>query len=607
MYQEYFGLKEKPFSLTPDPRFLYMSESHRKALDYLIYGIREREGFILIVGDIGTGKTTICRELLEKLGKEVSSALILNPMLSERELIEAIIQDFGIGIAGQDGDIDIDSLKPGGELYSRLDSETQAALDLNPMMPGTRVLENIMRQLGSGPKEKPTKKELIDILNNYLLARVAEGGNAALIIDEAQNLSEEVLEQIRILSNLETTKEKLIQIILVGQLELKKKLESPSLRQLNQRISVRYQIHPLTREETKRYIEHRLFVAGSNGMVVITDDAHEEIFEYSRGVPRLINLICERSMLGAYVDQVNKIDGELVRRCRESLESNLEDLPEEVMEEAAAVARAKKEMQENGQSAVSEDENKFDRAESLASEDAVDQPWERNKKAIKIAASIKSKKILAGLAALAVLIAATGIFLFSGDDSSGTAKTDKVAASAPENLVKYRAIRLAYSIQLSAFPVLEDCREQKRLLAEMGLDHGTYIVPLHRVNMGGRWYRLFYGGFPSTVSAQEEVNSLAAAGYVRADVMRVVETPYAFSLGEYTGREVAKEKIGEYERNRIPAYSIPLEKRGDEIVYRLYSGAFENRDEASFLGDRLTEENIPAQLVERLGIHELEE
>lgn len=266
MYEQYFGLKEKPFSLTPDPRFLFMSADHRGALDHLLYGIQRREGFLAITGDIGTGKTTICRVLLERLDPGVQTALILNPLLNEREILSAILEDFGITYPGQ-----------------------------------------------------PPRKTLIDLLNLFLLDQAKSGGAAVLIIDEAQNLAPNVLEQIRILSNLETDQEKLLQIILVGQRELREKLESKALRQLNQRISVRYHLAPLSPEETVRYIEHRLTVAGAKGGIEFTAGAYQAIYHFSRGVPRLINLIADRALLAGYVAGSTCITKEMVSEGRQSI------------------------------------------------------------------------------------------------------------------------------------------------------------------------------------------------------------------------------------------------------------------------------------------------
>lgn len=269
MYEQYFGLKEKPFSLTPDPRFLFLSADHKGALDHLLYGIRRREGFLAITGDIGTGKTTICRVLLERLDPGVRTALILNPLLGEREILSAILEDFGITYPGM-----------------------------------------------------PTRKTLIDLLNLFLLDQAKSGGAAILIIDEAQNLAPNVLEQIRILSNLETDQEKLLQIILVGQWELREKLESKALRQLNQRISVRYHLAPLNPEETIRYIEHRLTVAGARGGIEFTPGAYQAIYHFSRGVPRLINLIADRALLAGYVAGSTCITKEMVSEGRQSIAGN---------------------------------------------------------------------------------------------------------------------------------------------------------------------------------------------------------------------------------------------------------------------------------------------
>ena len=265
MYLEFYGLKEKPFSLTPDPQFLYLSESHRTAIDSLLYGIREREGFMVVTGDIGTGKTTICRSLIDQLDKNVKTAVIFNSFLSEGELLRAILQDFGFKTIGR------------------------------------------------------TKAERIDALNQFLLDRLSQGEHVILIIDEAQNLSIPVLEQIRMLSNLETTKEKMLQIILFGQLELNQKLWSPKLKQLNQRIAIRHHIHPINREETESYIYQRLTVAGSHGAITFSKSALNEIHRFSGGTPRLINLICDRALLGGFVHETNHIDKEIVLKAKKEL------------------------------------------------------------------------------------------------------------------------------------------------------------------------------------------------------------------------------------------------------------------------------------------------
>ena len=265
MYKEFYDLKEKPFVLTPDPQFLFLSESHRIAIDSLFYGIYQGEGFIVITGDIGTGKTTICRAILEKLDKNVKTAVIFNSFLTEEELLESILLDFGFRSKGR------------------------------------------------------SKKERIDALNRFLIQLSSGGKKAVLIIDEAQNLSIPVLEQIRMLSNLETEKEKLLQIVLFGQMELDQKLRSNELRQLNQRIAIRHHLRPLTRTETESYIYQRLMVAGSQGTITFSRFALSEIYKFSKGTPRLINLLCDRTLLGGFVEQTYRIEKGIVKRARRSL------------------------------------------------------------------------------------------------------------------------------------------------------------------------------------------------------------------------------------------------------------------------------------------------
>jgi general secretion pathway protein A len=253
MYEAFYGFKEKPFTLTPDPRYFYPSRAHREALDHLLYGIREREGFIVITGDVGTGKTTLCRAILQQLEEGTTTAVILNPILSEEELLRAVLRDFGLTGAGR------------------------------------------------------TKNELIAELNEFLLQTIVAGRRAVLIVDEAQNLSHDLLEQVRLLSNLETERDKLIQIILVGQLGLLKNLASPELKQLNQRVSVRYRLKPLTYQETCQYIYHRLMVAGGTTGVSFSGGALKTIYRFSEGIPRLINLAADRALLQGFTDQEREI------------------------------------------------------------------------------------------------------------------------------------------------------------------------------------------------------------------------------------------------------------------------------------------------------------
>jgi general secretion pathway protein A len=275
MYESYYGFSEKPFSLTPDPKYLYRSESHGNAFDLLQYAIRRREGFVVVTGDIGTGKTTLCRALLEQIDRTTFTALVLNPFLTEEDLLKRILQDFGV--------------------ISREEVKT-------------------------GRMANVTKQELIETLYDFLLSLIPLKASAVLIIDEAQNLPLAVLEQIRILSNLETDKEKLLQIILVGQLNLQTLLRSPEMRQLDQRVSIRYELKPLDAETVAAYVAHRLTIAGGGAAVTFTAKALHQVHRWSAGIPRLINLICDRALLTAFSVRANRVTPEMVAHAAQSLD-----------------------------------------------------------------------------------------------------------------------------------------------------------------------------------------------------------------------------------------------------------------------------------------------
>ena len=262
MYEDYYGFVQPPFSLTPDPRFLYRSESHDLALQQVWQAIRRKEGFIVLTGDIGTGKTTLCRTLLEQFDETTFTALILNPFLSVEELLREVLLSFGV--------VSKDALKTG-----RLSTAS--------------------------------KHELIRTLHDFLLSLVPLHGSAVLIIDEAQHLSPEVLEEIRVLSNLETNDQKLVQIVIVGQLDLMDVLRKAELRQLDQRISIRCLLRPLTREEVEAYVTHRVWVARGSTSVTFTPKAFDLVHLLSNGVPRMINLICDRALMVGCKQQVSRI------------------------------------------------------------------------------------------------------------------------------------------------------------------------------------------------------------------------------------------------------------------------------------------------------------
>jgi len=260
MYLEYFGLTEKPFQITPDPRFLYMSRRHHDGFAHLLYGADEAGGFVLLTGEVGTGKTTLYRSALESITDNVRVALILNPKQSPLELIASICDELQV-------------------VY---------------------------------PKQVTSIKALIDRLNLYLLKAYGQGQRTVVVIDEAQNLTSEVLEQVRLLTNLEVSTQKLLQIILIGQPELQTMLNLPELRQLSQRITARFHLTPLTREETGEYIAHRLKIAGVT-REVFTKSAVREIYKLSGGIPRLINTLSERSLIGAYGANLPLIKKDIVQ------------------------------------------------------------------------------------------------------------------------------------------------------------------------------------------------------------------------------------------------------------------------------------------------------
>jgi general secretion pathway protein A len=263
MYTSFFGLIEKPFAITPDPRYLYLSERHAEALAHLLYGINESGGFIQLTGEVGTGKTTVVRTLLSQVPQHADVAVILNPRVTPAEFLLTICEELGVGLDEADRD---------------------------------------------------SVKEMVDALNRRLLGAHAEGRRIIVIVDEAQNLSAEVLEQVRLLTNLETATQKLLQIILIGQPELRELLDRTELRQLAQRITGRYHLSPLSQQETRQYVRHRLRVAGASGEI-FTPAALREVHRLSSGIPRVINVVCDRALLGAYTRETRSVTPSLVRRA----------------------------------------------------------------------------------------------------------------------------------------------------------------------------------------------------------------------------------------------------------------------------------------------------
>jgi len=271
MYQDFFGLREKPFALLPDPRFLYLSRCHREALAHLMYGIEQGEGFIEVVGQVGTGKTTLCRTLLERIGASAETAYIFNPSRTEAELLAAINREFGLPTAAR------------------------------------------------------SRAQLIDQLNAFLLEKRTDNRRVLLVIDEAQNLSRSTLEEVRLLSNLETPTAKLLQIILVGQPELSEVLARPELRQLRQRVVLRHHLRPFDAKELEDYVDERLSLAGYTGGGIFKRAARKELFRVTGGVPRLVNIVCDGALLGGYARGLTSVGAELIEEVARELQLSGED------------------------------------------------------------------------------------------------------------------------------------------------------------------------------------------------------------------------------------------------------------------------------------------
>jgi general secretion pathway protein A len=410
MYESFYGFKEKPFALTPDPRYFYPSRAHREALDHLLYGIREREGFIVITGDVGTGKTTLCRAILTQLEEGTTTAVILNPILSEDELLRAILRDFGLTAAGR------------------------------------------------------TKNELIAELNEFLIQTIMAGRRAVLIVDEAQNLSHGLLEQIRLLSNLETERDKLIQIILVGQLQLLTHLASPELKQLNQRVSVRYRLRPLTYQETCQYIYHRLMVAGGTTGVSFAAAALKTVFSFSQGIPRLINLAADRALLQGYTDQAREITKQ---RAKAAVKSLVDDAPgvrlSRVFVQRAAVV----------------------------------------------------------ITLVAMLGAAGAWIAVNGRQALGWLTTPRVAASA----VATPAAGAAFSVLVGSFTTQAEAREVEDRLGARGY---ATVVARAASEGGSDRFSVLVGGFADMTAAQRVRDDLANRdGFAAARIVRAVNSPGA--------------------------------------------------------------------------------
>lgn len=443
MYLEYYGLIEKPFSLTPDPKYFFASGCHAEARDLLRYGVREREGFMCFVGGAGTGKTTLLRTVLDGFGDNVVTALVLNPFLSEEDLLRLILIDFGVA--------------------TRDEFATEQG-------------------------RRQSKQELIDRLNDHLMALSLQGRIAVLVIDEAQNLPMPVMEQIRLLSNLETSKSKLLQIVLAGQLGLREMLTAPELSQLAQRVSVRYTLQPLSVDEIGRYIDHRLRIAGSDGSISFERSAIERIHRYSEGVPRLVNLLADRTLLAGYAQRTSVLDADTVERAAETLDLTHPGATPPV--ERATPSRV-------AAQAVS-----------------------------------RGRQPMLAVAALAATVAVAGYWIgFGGAEAADPvpvrAEASQVVPASPAGSAPLAAVESvpgkAYTIYVSSFRSADEdaLAALRERLGAAG--YQTHLVGAE-VPGQGRLYRLVVGSFDDRAAAQDQVSRLREQlGVPHAEIVSVAD------------------------------------------------------------------------------------
>jgi len=457
MYERYYGFTEKPFSLTPDPKFLYRGQSHGNAFDLLQYAIRRREGFIVVTGDIGTGKTTICRALLEQIDRNTFTALVLNPFLTEEDLLKRILQDFGV--------------------ISR-------------------------EEIKAGRLARVSKQELVDTLYDFLLGLIPLKASAVLIIDEAQNLPLPVLEQIRILSNLETDKEKLLQIILVGQLELQAQLRSPTLRQLDQRVSIRYELKPLDRDAVAAYVAHRLTVAGGSAAVSFTSDALNRVHRLSGGIPRLINLICDRALLAGFSAHTTQMTLEIVMHAAESLE-----LPAPPASRIARFARLK-------------------RPAPVAAA---------------LAGMLASSAVAVGATAFLYQRYAGGAQAASVTARTAGAARDLVLPAAPADADRRLPADAALTILVGSYPTAEPSTADDVHVLTDWLEASGFRVFYADVDLGsqGRWRRVLAGAYVDSAQALGDVSRLRTA--VPSSEARVVSAGFANGAAPAARQEPASD------------------------------------------------------------------
>ncbi len=447
MYERFYGLREKPFNMTPDPRFLHLSPDHREAFAHLQYGVQERRGFVAITGEVGTGKTTLVHALLSNLKASTKTAFIFSTSLTAKGLLKMMVADFGIRSKAR------------------------------------------------------TKTDLLLELHVFLLEQFRSGGNAVLIVDEAQGLSFRLLEEIRMLSNLETDREKLLQIILVGQPELDAKLALPQLRQLRQRISSRYHIHPLDRQETGHYIQHRLRVAGLSSGDIFDAAAEDEIYRASGGIPRLINMICDCAMLLGYTYGKTSIGMKIVDEAVEDLQTSGAVSPQ--TKETEAVATSCREGSAGGASWWQRVFRPLSAATSLLLGAALlsTPTWLKGHRESPSVDSWDSQAAAAWVSAVA-----------EERDDEVPLTVEKAEEPSPELAERTAEANThsAYSVHVGSFRQLSRAEKLRELAQEKGLEP-IFILPVELPG-SGRWLRVMVGRYGDRDAAAEAAARLLASG-----------------------------------------------------------------------------------------------
>ena len=512
VYLGFYGLKQPPFSITPDPEYLYFSRTHQSAIEKILYGINSRMGFTLLIGEVGTGKTTICRSMLDTLNGKAETVYIINPSLSGKELISTILDDLGINYP---------------------------------------------------PNSK--KKDLIDQLNRFLLSD-KRTGPVVIIIDDAQTMPAGALEDLRLLSNLETDKEKLLQMVLVGQPELIDLISRPEMRQLRQRITIHCRLDFLTRDEIEGYISRRLFIAGDTGQLRFTPGARRLIYKFSRGIPRLINKICDYALVAGYVANVLTIGPAHIKIAIAEMGSlDFEDDSGQVRRVGSTSKRARKKL---------------------------------------ISRWLPSLALIASSLVIFLLVVCSGgpiNFSFSGPWQTTRpasnltrhtlASTNKITMKITDNLetrgvVPLTKFRFPYTLHLGSFKDIQRAYRAASIYKDKGAE--VHWSPVDVQERGMR-FRLVAGCFETKKEAKEFQKD---SGLIDS---RIIKTPYTVLVGEFNSPEEVDQIRSMLKKNQFDSYSV----KSDDGNYRLLTGAFMSREGAAKLAQELNKILLMTRVVLR--------